>query len=180
MRTRSNEYNISQHIDRPTNLAMASGIKSFRELDYLAEAFSSCEGHGKPGNFPQITFTWFDPNIIMFCSCRVHSDRITDLVLKRHESSLKGFPKQRNSIDKQKILNGLDSTIHYLQKIGLAHNDINLGNVILDKSSGEAILVDFESSHKIGDKMKASRGTNDWMEDGDDYAVSKESHDISA
>ena len=47
-------------------------------------------------------------------------------------------------------------------------------------ATGEPVLVDFGSCHRIGDLLGVSRGTPGWMEDRDHYTTSKKSHDIAA
>ncbi|KAI0838412.1 kinase-like protein [Hypoxylon sp. FL0890] len=120
------------------------------------------------------------PNLIKFHGCRVRRGRITGLMLDRYEHDLREFLRAGNTIDKERFLNGLESAIRHLHSLGLAHNDINPGNIMVNEASGEPVLVDFGSCHKIGAELTASRGTPGWTEDGDDYTTSKESHDISA
>ncbi|OTA53885.1 kinase-like protein [Hypoxylon sp. EC38] len=120
------------------------------------------------------------PNIVKFHGCRVRRGRITGLMLDRYESDLREFLKEGKTVNKERFLNGLDSAIRHLHSLGLAHNDINPGNIMVNEISGEPVLVDFGSCHKIGAKLTASRGTPGWTEEGDDYTTSKESHDISA
>ncbi len=120
------------------------------------------------------------PNVVRFHGCRVHRGRITGLLLARYEENLRQFLGEGKTVDKERILNGLQSAIRHLHSLGLAHNDINPTNIMVDEKSGEPVLIDFGSCHKIGDKMTASRGTPGWTEDGDDYILSKESHDVSA
>jgi serine/threonine protein kinase len=120
------------------------------------------------------------PNVVRFFGCRTRRDRITGLMMPRYEYSLREFVKAGKTVDKERILNGLQSAIQYLHSLGLAHNDINPSNIMVDEESGEPVLVDFGSSHRLGSKLTFSRGTPGWTEEGDDYILSKESHDISA
>lgn len=119
-------------------------------------------------------------NIVKYHGCRVRNGRVTGLVFDFYEDSLIYAVKENKPLDKERIINGLDSAIRHLHSIGLAHNDINPFNIMVDESSGEPILIDFGSTQKIGAQMTTSRGTPGWMEDGDDYEISKESHDIFA
>jgi len=120
------------------------------------------------------------PNVVQFHGCRVRQGRITGLMLTRYEDDLREFLRGGKTVDKERILNGLQSAIRHLHSLGLAHNDINPGNIMVDDKSGEPVLVDFGSCHKIGDKLTSSRGTPGWTEEGDPYTLSKESHDLSA
>ncbi|KAH8900816.1 kinase-like protein [Thozetella sp. PMI_491] len=119
------------------------------------------------------------PNLVRFHGCRVRQGRITALIIDKYEDNLRDSLRQGKAIDKDRILNGLDSAVQHLHSLGLAHNDINPGNIMVDENTGEPVLVDFGSSHKIGASMRASRGTPGWTEDDDDYATSKESHDTA-
>ena len=120
------------------------------------------------------------PNLVKFHGCRVRRDRITGLVLDRYASNLDEHLRRGGSVDKAKILDGLGSAVRHLHEVlGLAHNDINPHNVMLD-DDGEPVLVDFGSCHRIGDRLTASRGTPGWTEEGDDYTLSKASHDLAA
>jgi len=76
-------------------------------------------------------------------------------------------------------LRGLEAGVHHLHSLGWAHNDVNPANVVVG-ADGEPAMVDFGSCPRIGDKLGASRGTPGWMENGDEYTTSKESHDIAA
>lgn len=116
------------------------------------------------------------PNIVPFYGCRVRRGRITGLVLHSYESHLREKLRE-GGIDEKKILEGLESALRHLHSLGWAHNDVNPTNVMVNET-GEPILVDFGSCRKIGDKMGASRGTSGWAEDGDDYTLSKASHDL--
>lgn len=120
------------------------------------------------------------PNIIKFHGCRVRRGRITGLMLDGYEYDLRKFLKEGKAVDKERFLRSLESAIRHLHSIGLAHNDINPGNIMVNEARGEPVLVDFGSCHEIGAKLTASRGTPGWTEDGDDYTTSKESHDICA
>ncbi|KAI1413323.1 kinase-like protein [Hypoxylon sp. FL1857] len=120
------------------------------------------------------------PNLIKFHGCRVRRGRITGLMLDGYEYNFREFLTEGKTVNKERFLTGLESAIRHLHLLGLAHNDINPGNIMVDEARGEPVLVDFGSCHKIGAKLTASRGTPGWTEDGDDYTTSKESHDISA
>ncbi|KAI1139119.1 kinase-like protein [Hypoxylon sp. FL0543] len=120
------------------------------------------------------------PNLVKFHGCRVRRGRITGLMMDRYKYDLNEFMRWRNTVDKERFLYCLESAIRRLHSLGLAHNDINPRNIMVNEASGEPVLVDFGSCHKIGDKLTASLGTPGWTEDGDDYTISKESHDIAA
>lgn len=117
------------------------------------------------------------PNIVKFYGCRVRRGRITGLVLHAYENTLKEALREGGTVDEEKVLAGLEAGLRHLHSIGWAHNDLNPNNVMLNEA-GEPILVDFGSCRKIGEKMGATRGTPGWIEEGDDYDISKASHDL--
>ncbi|KAK5798648.1 hypothetical protein VI817_004938 [Penicillium citrinum] len=53
-------------------------------------------------------------------------------------------------------LDGLRAGILHLHSLGLFHNDINPGNVMLDED-GNFILIDFDSCRHIGEDLKVSK-----------------------
>ncbi|KAK0654862.1 kinase-like domain-containing protein [Cercophora newfieldiana] len=121
------------------------------------------------------------PNIVKSYGCRTRRGRITGLMMSKYEENLRELLKKGKAVNKERILKGLESSVRHLHSLGLAHNDINPSNVMMvDEASGEPVLVDFGSCHKIGDKLTASGGTPGWTEDGDDYTHSKVSNDTSA
>jgi len=46
----------------------------------------------------------------------------------------------------------------YLHSIGLGHNGINPGNIMVDDERSEQVQVYFGSCYKIGDRWTLSRG----------------------
>ncbi|RYP59818.1 hypothetical protein DL769_008376 [Monosporascus sp. CRB-8-3] len=121
------------------------------------------------------------PHIIGYYGYRVRRGRITGLVLDRHPSDLKNYVKHGiGTIDEGPFMEALESPIHHLHPLGWAHNDLNPGNILVDKS-GMPVLIDFGSSHEVGKKLTTSRGTKGWIdEDMKDYTTSEKGHDTSA
>ena len=68
----------------------------------------------------------------------------------------------------------LRSAVAHLHALGLAHNDINPANVMLD-GAGAPVLIDFGSCRPFGERLE-STGTPGWMED-EEFATSEASHD---
>ncbi|OIW34228.1 kinase-like protein [Coniochaeta ligniaria NRRL 30616] len=120
------------------------------------------------------------PNLVRFHGCRIRRGRITGLVLDGYEYNLGEFLKEGKTVDKERILAGLDAAIRLLHSLGWAHNDVKPANIMVNEQTGDPVLIDFGSCHRIGDKLTSSRGTVGWTEEGDDYTISKESHDIAA
>ncbi|KAF3071537.1 hypothetical protein CFAM422_006137 [Trichoderma lentiforme] len=109
------------------------------------------------------------PNIVRYYGCQIKRDRITGLVLEtfplKHDL---GFATQRPElfkglVDKNRIMSGLRAAVDHLHSIGLAHNDINTANIMLDEE-GEPKLIDFGSCQPIGHRLM-SCGTPGWYKD---------------
>ncbi|KAK4233214.1 kinase-like protein [Achaetomium macrosporum] len=91
--------------------------------------------------------------------------RITALVLDRHRSNLKQYQKENaEAIDKDAFMAALESAIRRLHSLGVAHNDLNPGNVLVN-AEGMPVLIDFGSCRAVGEKLGPSRGTAGWIED---------------
>ncbi|KAL6697024.1 kinase-like domain-containing protein [Trichoderma pleuroticola] len=110
---------------------------------------------------------------------KVKKDRITGLVLEtfplKHDL---GFAAQRpelfNSlVDKNRIMSGLRAAVDHLHSIGLAHNDINPANIMLDEG-GEPELIDSGSCQPTGHHL-ISCGTPSWYKDM--FHLSETAHD---
>lgn len=98
-------------------------------------------------------------------------------MLRAYDMGLREALRDGKIVDQKRFLDGPESALRHLHSIGWAHNDVNPGNIMVS-DAGEAILVDFGSCRKIGDKMGPSRGTPGWSEYDDDYTLSKASHDL--
>lgn len=120
-------------------------------------------------------------NIVRYHGCRVRRGRITGLVLDRHPKTLHDYLKNKvGSIDKGPFMKAIELAIHHIHSLGLAHNDLNPGNILID-AGGMPILIDFGSARVIGAKLGTSRGTTGWI-DGElkDYHTSDRQHDFFA
>jgi len=119
------------------------------------------------------------PGLVKFHGCCVQRGRITGLALEKHENDLNHHLKEVGPVDKEAFMSALDSAVRHLHSIGLAHNDINPANILVN-SHGLPVLVDFGSCREIGDKLTTSRGTPGWVDNEDDYTTSEVRHDIFA
>jgi serine/threonine protein kinase len=119
------------------------------------------------------------PGLVKFYGCCVRRGRITGLALEKHENDLNHYLKDVGPVDKQAFMGALESAVQHLHSIGLAHNDINPANILVNSYS-LPVLVDFGSCREIGEKLTTSRGTPGWVNDEDDYATSEMRHVIFA
>ncbi|KAI3390255.1 hypothetical protein diail_10856 [Diaporthe ilicicola] len=120
-------------------------------------------------------------NIVRYHGCRVRRGRITGLVLDRHPNTLTDYLRNKiGSVDKGPFMKAIELAIHHIHSLGLAHNDVNPGNILINLE-GMPILIDFGSTRMIGAKLGTSRGTKGWI-DGElkDYHTSDKQHDFFA
>lgn len=120
-----------------------------------------------------------------YYGCRFRGGYKTGIVLGRHSHDLKNYLSGGvRNIDKKAFMNVLESAIYHLHSLGLAHNDLNPTNVLVDDSEasgGMPVLIDFGSAGKIGSLLGTSRGTSGWIEGRiEDYGISRKEHDTFA
>lgn len=118
------------------------------------------------------------PNIVHYRGCRVKRGYITGIILNKisGHSLWRLLEYGLGRIDLEPFMEALTSAVNHLHKLGLSHNDICPQNVMV--SNGNPVLIDFGSCRRTGDKMAASGGSTGWKEDGDEYLLSKNSHDL--
>jgi serine/threonine protein kinase len=119
------------------------------------------------------------PGLVKFHGCCVRRGRITGLILDKYENDLNHYLKDVGPVDNSAFMAALESAVQHLHSIGLAHNDINPANILVN-SHGLPVLIDFGSCREIGEKLTTSRGTPGWVDDRDDYDTSEMRHDIFA
>lgn len=104
------------------------------------------------------------PNIIKYYGCRTRRGRITSLVLERHKYTLAQYIREPvfHDMDKGKFLDALEAAVSHIHSMGLAHNDINPDNIMVDDDE-LPVLVDFGSCAPYGQPLE-SLGTEGWYE----------------
>lgn len=119
------------------------------------------------------------PNIIHYHGCSVRRGLITGLVLDRHPHTLTEHLKI-GPVDNRHFMQAIKSAICHMHSLGWAHNDLNPGNIMVNKDS-MPVLIDFGSAREIGARLGTSRGTKGWI-DGEmkDYHTSDKRHDLFA
>lgn len=119
------------------------------------------------------------PNIVGYRGCRVKRGRITGIVLDKVEgqSLYRLLESGLGSVDPEPFMRDLTTIMKGLHGIGLVHNDLCPMNVMVRDRS--PVLIDFGSCRATGDRMGTSGGSIGWKEEGDDYIISKESHDLA-
>jgi len=104
---------------------------------------------------------------------------ITGLVLDKHVADLKTYLVHNKGppLEKGTFMEALGSAIAHLHALGLAHNDVNPRNILVN-SSGLPVLADFDSCRPVGEKLTFSRGTKGWIDETESYTTSETRHDI--
>ncbi|KAI0863024.1 kinase-like domain-containing protein [Xylaria cubensis] len=101
------------------------------------------------------------PNIITYIGCRVKNGcRITAITPNFYQ------------LDHDAVFKAIESAIHHIHSLGLAHNDINPHNIMF--RDGKAVLIDFGSCQPFG-KTLQSLGTPGWFEES--FYTSEAKHD---
>ncbi|KAM0420277.1 hypothetical protein ACHAPT_011938 [Fusarium lateritium] len=115
------------------------------------------------------------PNIIHYQGCRVKRGRITGIVLDRHQTTLEQFATGPGlkDLDLDSFLAAVQSAVDHLHTLGLAHNDINPGNIMMAKGNAP-VLIDFGSCQPFGKRLQTF-GTPGWFEE--DFWTSEKKHD---
>ena len=123
------------------------------------------------------------PNIVRYHGCRVRRGHITGLVLDCYPNTLTEYLNNKVgslSLDQELFMDALKSAVSHLHSLGLAHNDLHPGNVLVD-DRGAPFLRDFEAAREIGAKLGIRRRTEGWIEgEMKDYHTSDKNHDLFA
>ncbi len=116
------------------------------------------------------------PHIVGYHGVRVRRNHITGLVLDRHRRNLTEHVDQGLSLDVEAFLSALGSALDHLHSLGLVHNDLNPGNVMVG-ADGMPILIDFGSCCSFGKRL-LSGGTAGWVDTTSIWSAEK--HDTDA
>jgi serine/threonine protein kinase len=81
-----------------------------------------------------------------------------DSLNKRHLRNTRQVGK-----DYTAILADIESGIRHLHSLGLVHNNINPGNIMID--NGRAIIIDFGSCRKLGESLEDVGRTYEWYDE---------------
>jgi serine/threonine protein kinase len=114
------------------------------------------------------------PNLGRYHGCRVRRDRITGIVLDQYKVNLYDFLLHDGGrVDREKFMARLESAVDHLHQLGLAHNDINPNNVMVE-AEDMPILIDFGSCQPFG-KRVLTGGTVGWF--NEPFFLSAQEHD---
>ncbi len=120
------------------------------------------------------------PNVAKLEGCLVSHGRILALLVKRYPIDLDGRVegkqrKDRKPVDKTACFAAIVSAVKHFHSLGIAHNDINPSNIMLDDED-HPIVADFGGCRPFGEDL-VELGTPGWN-DGFDPGVSAASNDL--
>ncbi|KAF2724790.1 kinase-like protein [Polychaeton citri CBS 116435] len=119
------------------------------------------------------------PNIIRFHGCLTRRRRIVGLVLDRYDMTLKQR-LERDMIgrfDVENFVTQIKSATVHLHSLGLAHNDLNPMNIMVNDENDMLFLIDFGSCQPFGSTL-ITAGTPGWNDE--DYTTPAKKHDMIA
>lgn len=117
------------------------------------------------------------PNLIRYYGCTVKNGRITGIALEKHDVLLLYRYEDRPlPFNTAACMDGIRASVRYLHSLGLAHNDLNPMNILLNKDD-EPVIIDFGSCKKFGEQL-VSAGTPGWIDD--EYIMSARENDETA
>ncbi|KAI8633780.1 kinase-like domain-containing protein [Xylariaceae sp. FL1651] len=90
------------------------------------------------------------PNIITYHGCHIKRGRITAIVLERLGQTLTQLSRTPpfHQLDHDSFFKAVESAVHHIHSLGLAHNDINPDNIMI--RNGMPVLIDSGSCQLFG------------------------------
>lgn len=120
------------------------------------------------------------PNIIRYHGCITKRGRIVRLVFDRYEMTLKQRLDRKMMIghfEIDNLMKQIESALDHLHMLGLAHNDLNPMNIMIDDRNETLYLIDFGSCRPFGCSL-ITGGTPGWFDE--DYSTSDQRNDETA
>lgn len=108
------------------------------------------------------------PNIARYSGCISEHGRIHGLCFVRYPMTLSQRLKDATPLNEALCLQGIESGIKHMHRLGLIHNDINPSNIMMDGDN--PVIIDFDSCKSEGTKLGLKGGTVGWALDGMEYA----------
>lgn len=116
------------------------------------------------------------PNVCPYYGVVREGDYIVGIALRRFPADLGELAIEKKPIDGYRVLSSIKSGIDHLHYLGLVHNDLNPGNVMVD-ADGNAVLIDFGLTAEEGSAKNPHFGTPSWFRPS---AVSRKDDDYFA
>ncbi|CAJ0553252.1 Ff.00g117640.m01.CDS01 [Fusarium sp. VM40] len=103
-------------------------------------------------------------NIAKYWGCEVVDGTIRGLCFGRYTVTLGNRLDTGVPLDTRACLQGIRAGVAHLHSLGLAHNDINPYNIMMDPSDNP-VIIDFDSCTREGEGL-LKFGTPDWFPEG--------------
>ncbi|KAI0152729.1 kinase-like protein [Xylariaceae sp. FL1272] len=115
-------------------------------------------------------------SIMAYKGCIVSDGRLRGIVLQRYRTTLANYVRSgENSVDVDAIMARLREAVDHLHKLGLAHNDLNPNNIMMDDED-MPVVIDLGSCQPEGGRLM-SGGSPGWSKS---TWVSVMEHDLMA
>ncbi|PNS17782.1 Serine/threonine-protein kinase SMU1 [Sphaceloma murrayae] len=116
-------------------------------------------------------------NIVPYLGCIVRRDRIVSLAFKRLSATLfQRVGASHAPFNAASCMESTESVVRHLHSLGLAHNDLNPGNIMVDEND-EVYVIDFGSCREVGQGL-ITAGTRGWIYE--EFTTSESCHDLIA
>jgi len=116
------------------------------------------------------------PSIVRYHGCLTKRDLVVGIVFDRYSETLFQRLEQQRHFDIESCMSSITSAVTHLHSVGLAHNDLNPSNVMVD-GDYRAVVIDFGSCQPFGEDL-ITAGTHGWIDE--EFVTSAREHDETA
>jgi len=100
-------------------------------------------------------------NICVYYGCTREGEYIGGLCFKRYRRNLYHEMESGGPLDRRAVIDGITEGVTFLHSLGLIHNDLDPGNIMLE-DDGTPVIIDFDSCRRDGEPMGIKKGTPGW------------------
>lgn len=168
--TRAPEPLPDCYIKRPSLLYYGDTESSTKQSDLLLNEARVCETLRASPHL----------NIAQYLGCIVENNRIIGLCFVKYDMNLsQRVTKDSKPFDIGHVMHGIQKGIQHLHSLGLVHCDLNPANILMNGDT--PVVGDFDSCHRVGEKLGIKAGTIGWtsedfkvaLPENDEYGLSK-------
>ncbi|OCK94163.1 uncharacterized protein K441DRAFT_660433 [Cenococcum geophilum 1.58] len=103
------------------------------------------------------------PNLVYYLGSVIKRGRIIGFALTKYLQTIEArLRKDPASFDTIGAIKGIESAVEHLHSLGLAYNDLNPANIMVDNHD-HVVIIDLGSCRPFGQKL-ISGGTRGWVE----------------